>query len=306
VTEPSAPRDILIVDDEAKIRHLVGDLCRAMGVRTHAVEDGLQAMELLRAAGAPDIQVILLDLVMPRMNGFDVLLSLREEPLASNPGVVVLTSMGEPEGKAEATRLGAIDFVVKPFRVHDLRRRIERALAIIDLERRLERAAQRLQILRDTDEVTGVGATAALFHVLEAEFHAAQENGTVLTCAVVSDEGYDRTLGMAGVSGGTTRLQVVAELIGQRLREGDRVFRVDAAEFVVLLPGLAQDAAETLLRGILDDGAAHEDLGPRQLAVGLAAYPHPEIHQAGLLYRAANLALARARTGSGVRAFEAF
>lgn len=296
------PATILIVDDEPMIRNALCKLCSDMGVDTREAENGAEALEMI-AAGSIDL--VLLDLMLPRVNGFDVLRRMRETS-SGVPAVVVLTSSTEPQVQMQAIDLGALDYVTKPFRVPDLRRRIQRALAIVQLERRLDQAEVSLRQLRATDQTTGVEATSQLYRVLEAEFNAARVGERPLACVVVSDENYSQTLAQKGRGAGEQRLQVVATLIEERLRGADRVFRVDAAEFVILLPGTHRDGARRVVDKILETVADAGGVAQEDLAIAVAAYPHPELTQASLLYRAVNLTLARSRSQRGPSYFEGF
>lgn len=218
----------------------------------------------------------------------------------------MLTSASDPHSQSEALKLGAIDFVTKPFRVEDLERRIGRVMHIVSIERRLEQAEAQLKELRGVDQVTGVGAASQLYTVLEAEFHAAEAGGRALSIIVVSDEHYDLTLWSQGRPAGEARLHQLADAIEKRLRGADRVFRVDAAEFVVLLPGTAREGARAVVNKLQEAAVELGGIHPDELAVAVAVVPHPELRQASQMYRAVNMALAQARSAGQVAFFEGF
>ncbi len=294
---------VLVVDDEPAVREVLVGLVGKLGLDTREAADGETALEMV-AEGKVDL--VLLDLNMPRLSGLEFLAALREQSAGPKPAIIVLSAMTDVESRSESIKQGAIDFIEKPFRLPDVRRRIQRALTIGDLERRLEDAEDRLQALRSVDPVTGVGATSQLFRVLEAEFNAARVGERPLTCVVAADESYGRILDGAGRGAAEQRLQALAASIESKLRGADRVFRVDAAEFVVLLPGCARDGAARVVARIREAVAEQGNLDGDQLVVGVATYPHPEISQASLLYRAVNLSVAQARTSEGLCYFEGF
>lgn len=93
-----------------------------MGI--HHVTDGAQAIEFLRNAAGPDSlpQIILLDLKMPVLNGFDVLSWMRKQTFARPVPVVVVSGSAQEEDKTRAQELGAADYLVKPVTVADLHR----------------------------------------------------------------------------------------------------------------------------------------------------------------------------------------
>ena len=297
----SARGTVLIVDDEPQIRGLLAGVCRGLDLDVVQAQDGVVALD---AVDAGHVDLMLLDLFLPRLDGLGVLRALRERGLR-HPGVLVLTSATDPHSQLEATRLGAIDYVIKPFRINDISRRIERVLAIVELEHRLESAERQLEDLRERDGVTGVASAGTLFRALEQEFAEARKVDRSLACVVVSDEGYDRTLRQVGREAGEARLHTLARAIEGRRPISHRIFRIDAAEFVVLLPG-GRDTAAEAVQEIRHQARALGWTNDEDLAVGVAVYPHPELSQASLFYRAANVSLAQARTRGCDCYFEGF
>ncbi len=106
---------ILVVDDEELIRWSLSEHLKGEGYHVIQGENGVQALEQVRA-GAPDL--ILLDLKMPEMDGLTALRKLREEGYETP--VVVLTAHGGVESAVEATRLGASDYLSKPFDLREI------------------------------------------------------------------------------------------------------------------------------------------------------------------------------------------
>src|SRR4051812_25653381 len=107
-------RLILIVDDDEHTRNLLRDLCEASGFRVNLAEDGVEALEKLSADKA---DLLLLDLMMPRKDGFAVLKQVRETDGWTELPVIVLTAMGDMDGKIRGMELGADDYVTKPFKL---------------------------------------------------------------------------------------------------------------------------------------------------------------------------------------------
>ena len=109
------PSTVLIVDDEELIRWSLAEHLKGEGYDIIQGENGVQALEQVRA-GAPDL--ILLDLKMPEMDGLTALRKLREEGYETP--VVVLTAHGGVDRAVEATRLGASDYLSKPFELREI------------------------------------------------------------------------------------------------------------------------------------------------------------------------------------------
>ncbi len=295
----------LVADDDDATREVVAELCQGMGMTVMAALDGEDALAQMRER-RPD--VVLLDLNMPKLDGFGVLERLRAGDIAPMPAVIVVTASADAAGKMRGTELGAIDFVEKPFRVAELRRRIQRAVSITALEDGLRDAETTLLEMRAKDPVTGVGSFGMLSAALEAHFTCARVTGKDLSCIVVSDETFSQVLTGNGRESADERLRVIAATIEKVLRGADMVFRVDASEFVMLLPGTPPAGARRVIERV-DEALSGEGLMRGQsLAIAAATYPHPEIGQASTLYRAVNVSLAQARSHSEKRVaiFEGF
>ena len=122
---PSGPGDgiILVVDDEPLVRQLFSDLLQNAGYITHKAENGQQALEIVRRE---PVDVILLDIMMPKMSGLEVLARLGE--LAADSPVIIVTASPSSENAISALRLGAFDFIVKGFKNEAMLATVARAI----------------------------------------------------------------------------------------------------------------------------------------------------------------------------------
>lgn len=117
------PLRVLVVDDEPAIRRFLRASLTAEGYVVSEAEDGESALKLLRRNS---FDVVLLDLGLPHINGFDVILRIRDAGL--NVPIVVLSSRADEEGKVRALDLGADDYVTKPFGLDELMARLRAAV----------------------------------------------------------------------------------------------------------------------------------------------------------------------------------
>jgi len=131
----SSKSRILVVEDDAAVRRGVVDALGFHGYESFEAADGASGLELALSLG-PDL--VLLDVMMPKMDGFEVLTSLRKK----TPGlpVILLTAKGAEEDKVRGLRAGADDYVVKPFSPLELLARVEAVL---------RRSAERTQVAKD-------------------------------------------------------------------------------------------------------------------------------------------------------------
>lgn len=109
---PPPPAHILIADDDASVRRLIELVLRKDGYRLTMAANGWQALELLQTE-TPDL--LISDLNMPDLDGFQLLTALKAAPGLARLPVIVVTAAGQPGQEAEALRLGAAACVLKPF-----------------------------------------------------------------------------------------------------------------------------------------------------------------------------------------------
>ena len=139
---------VLVIDDEAPIRLLCRVNLEAAGMEVLEAEDGPRGLALARS-DAPD--VILLDVMMPGMDGWQVLEQLLDDERTSRIPIVFLTARAELRDQARGLELGGIDYVTKPFNPVDLAPLLEEVLERVSegkgQERRRERLAELRQLL---------------------------------------------------------------------------------------------------------------------------------------------------------------
>lgn len=143
---------VLIVDDEAGLRHLLGQFLRLEGHTTLTAADGAAALEVLRTTA---IDLVLLDMFMPGMNGLEVLAAMKADPALADIPVVMISADQDLDGVATCLKLGADDYLPKPFRPVILSARVSTSL-----ERRRLRANERAYQARLEAQV--IERTAAL------------------------------------------------------------------------------------------------------------------------------------------------
>jgi len=129
VRRAAIPMNILIVDDEQAIRETCAVVAEQSGMKAFSVATAEEALDLLEHSA---IDILLTDLKLPRTNGIELLKLARE--LHPEVAVVVLTQYATIESAVELTRMGAVDYVGKPFRIEELRSRLERVARAVELQ----------------------------------------------------------------------------------------------------------------------------------------------------------------------------
>ena len=129
---------VLIVDDVALNRDILEDILTDEGFETMTAENGLQAMELL-LQNHLDYDVVLLDLMMPRMDGFAVLKEMQERRWLEDTPVIVISGENDAEAEQRSLKLGAVDFIHKPFNQNVVVNRATGTAARFSYQRALKR-----------------------------------------------------------------------------------------------------------------------------------------------------------------------
>jgi len=140
---------VLIVDDEPRLLDSLAELFQSSGYEVERAADGDEALSILRGGG-PRADAVFLDLRMPRRDGLSVLKELKADEALARLPVVVVTALGGSEQTISAMKLGAYDYIAKPFDVHEVLDTAHRAVEVSELVAEVER-------LRETPAFAGRG-----------------------------------------------------------------------------------------------------------------------------------------------------
>ncbi len=175
VTPTTAPRvvaDILVVDDAPANLQLLFGMLKERGYRVRPVPSGRLALQAARAQ-PPDL--VLLDVNMPEMSGYEVCHLMKEDDALSAIPVIFISALSEPFDKLQAFSAGGVDYVTKPFHLDEVRVRIETHLALHQMADRLESQNRDLALanerLRNLEEARKVLANA-IVHDLKSPLAA--------------------------------------------------------------------------------------------------------------------------------------
>ncbi|MDD3580136.1 MAG: sigma-54 dependent transcriptional regulator [Desulfobacca sp.] len=164
---------ILVVDDEAVVRTGIAQVLASQNLEVRTAADGSQALELMAVAPAA---VVLLDIKMPGLDGMAVLKVLRREYPATQ--VIMITGYPDIEGAVECIKLGAVDYLVKPFRIDELESLVNKALNLLKEGPQPDLSAQAEPLEQGIDSI--VGDSPAMQKVFAKIRRAAPSDSTVL------------------------------------------------------------------------------------------------------------------------------
>jgi diguanylate cyclase (GGDEF)-like protein len=218
---------ILIVDDEPQNLHLLGGILR----EEHEViiaTSGREAIRRVCSETSPDL--ILLDIVMPDMDGLDVCRELKANPATEGIPIIFITARDKVADEAEGFAVGAVDYIAKPFSADIVRARVRTHLT-------LKRQADKLASLTVIDELTGLPNRRRFNQRLEDEWKRAVRSGKALTLVMIDVDHFKRYNDNYGHSAGDDCLRYVARALDKVVqRAADMVARYGGEEFVAILP----------------------------------------------------------------------
>ncbi|MDY7004574.1 MAG: PleD family two-component system response regulator [Cyanobacteriota bacterium] len=268
-----APR-ILIVDDENTIRLILHRILQKDGYQVIEANNGEQCLEICQKQLA---DMVLLDAMMPGMDGFTCCAKLHQLLGEDSPPVLMITVLDDQASVDLAFQVGATDYITKPIHWAVLRQRVRRLLqtqwAMKELRRqiekermlsdKLEKANQELERLASLDSLTMVANRRNFEKFIESEWKRSHRNSlplSIIMCDVDFFKAYNDTYGHQA---GDTCLKKIADIIMQNVnRSSDLVARYGGEEFVVVLPETdverAVYVAEKIRKSIKDAAIAHQ------------------------------------------------
>ncbi len=218
---------ILIVDDEKINLKVLADLLQDKYTLILA-KNGEQALKRVAEGVPPDL--ILLDVVMPRMSGYEVLKCLKESELSHRIPVIFVTALDSPEEEERGLKLGAVDYITKPFSPPIVQMRVHNHLRFLHQYRLLEQLAL-------LDGLTEIPNRRQFEGGFKKEYARAQRNGTPLSLTMVDVDFFKQYNDHYGHAMGDRVLQKIAGALQKSLkRPADIVARYGGEEFVMILP----------------------------------------------------------------------
>ncbi|MBF0416194.1 MAG: diguanylate cyclase [Magnetococcales bacterium] len=226
---------ILIVDDEYfNIESLVGLLKTTYKIMV--AKNGEQALRALQGDALPDL--ILLDIIMPGMDGFEVLRRLKENPHTREIPVIFLTSKNDIESESQGLYLGAVDYISKPFHTTIVHARIRTHLG-------LKRKMALLEKMVSLDGLTEIPNRRSFDSAKKREWDRAMRAGEPISLIMMDVDQFKQYNDHYGHSGGDVCLQSVARALFNCMhRPGDMVARYGGEEFVAILANTGPEGAE--------------------------------------------------------------
>jgi diguanylate cyclase (GGDEF)-like protein len=295
---------IVVADDDRLTRELLAETLRAHGFTVEPVPDGQAAVERVARGG---VDLVLLDVLMPRLSGLEACRLLKGMTQDTFLPVLLVTVKTDTASRVEGLKIGADDYVSKPFDERELTARVEAMLRIKRLHDHVVEARAKLEQLSVHDTLTSLYNYRYLHTRLTEEFKRAERYHDPLACMVIDVDRLQSHNEAYGRNQGDAVLRFVADAIRRSVREVDVVARFGGDEFLVVLPSThfagSVTVAERIFRDVVDRPFINEQGRSSRvlLSMGVALYPSRDVRTKDALLRAADTALSTAKREGGGR-----
>ncbi len=272
---------ILAVDDISTNLKLLRVILEPIGYRLTFAKGGYQALERVKVS-KPDL--ILLDLMMPDLNGLEVCKRLKSDPESTDIPIIFLTASNEQEHIVNAFESGAVDYINKPFKTAELFARIRNHLLLkhtIDKLKStqidLQNALAKVKKLANTDPLTGVLNRRSLFNFAHQEFNRVSRYGPAFSILLMDLDNFKKVNDNYGHQAGDKALCQVVKSINNTIRNVDFLGRYGGEEFMAILPEIYGEQALILAERIREMVASNSIQTDREnikltISIGVTAY----------------------------------
>ena len=290
---------IVVADDEESIRSIVGEVLEDEGYTVAVAADGKQALEAVEKGG---IHVVITDIRMPEMTGIELLEAVKKHD--ENIEVIIMTSHASIETAIKAIRLGAYDYLTKPFEdLNIIPTVVDRTIHKIKLELEVKSLLAQLEELAIKDELTGLYNRRHFQNTLETELTRASRFNNKLSMILFDVDHFKNYNDTNGHVAGDQVLKQLGALLRESGRELDLNARYGGEEFAIILVETDKNGAavkaEKVRKAIEESVFEHQEkqpLGNLTISGGFAEYPS-DADNAEALIQAADEALYRAKEG---------
>jgi len=261
---------VVVTDDSLTVRMMLKSHLEGAGYRVDVFADGEACCAFLRQA-EPLPDLVLLDVIMPGMDGTEVLRFIKEDLGRAPVPVIFLTAQGDLQDRVHGLNLGADDYIAKPFEADELMARVRAHIRIKRLQdaltehnaalvaanqekanllSELEAKNTQLAEMANTDTLTGVANRGHIEKCLADEVARACRFGATLSVGMVDIDHFKRTNDGFGHPFGDRVIREVARILSETVRQVDKVGRYGGEEFLLVLPGTGLDGAVILAERI--------------------------------------------------------
>ncbi|MCF6291091.1 MAG: diguanylate cyclase [Desulfobacterales bacterium] len=260
MSDSDSRKKILVADDDPVVLDLLASYISSLGYTPVTVKDGLAAVKELEKL---DCSIVVTDMMMPRMNGMELLRYIRRHHPRTS--VIVVTGYDRTFSYTEVIKAGASDFISKPFSADELEAKLNRVIREQELVRQLE-------LLSISDALTGLFNRRHFDAKIWEEVHRAHRQGHDAFLLLMDVDRFKEYNDQYGHPAGDQLLQTLAGILTSCIRTNvDWAFRFGGDEFSVIQAQIGWEQAMDTGRRIMEKYAEHE-FSTTSLSVGVARF----------------------------------
>lgn len=239
---------VLVVDDNPQNLKVLGNILKEnTDYNLSFAMSGEEALDYIKK-NVPDM--VLLDVMMPGMDGFKVCTKIRESENAAEVPVLFITAKSEPEDIIKGFKVGGVDYITKPFNEAELLMRInthmelKRARDLLEEKNReLIEAYGKIEHLALTDTLTGIANRRYITNLMGKEASRSRRNGALFSLIMCDIDFFKKVNDTYGHDTGDYVLCEVSRIIQENIRKQDIVSRWGGEEFLIMLPETGGESA---------------------------------------------------------------
>ncbi len=234
-------KTILAVDDTAMNLDILEELLEQYDVIT-----AISGEDALKIVNEEEIDLILLDIMMPNMDGYEVCKQLKENQITKDIPIIFITAKTDEDSIEKAYDLGGTDYVTKPFRAKELLSRVKKELKYQDM-------VKELKLLASTDAMTKLYNRRYFEKVALYIFNLAKRDTKDLSLIMIDIDDFKNVNDTYGHKVGDDVIIELANILLETQRKSDIICRYGGEEFVILLSNTSIDGANTVAQKLRED-----------------------------------------------------
>jgi diguanylate cyclase (GGDEF)-like protein len=232
-TQGDSPISVLVIEDHPDQRDLLAIVLQREGYRVVTAANGQEALEKLESE---QIQIALSDIMMPKMDGFELIKQVRSNAALKSLYLILITARIQEGDRVRGLDLGADDYITKPFSFSELLARVRVGTRVVQYQQHLEHQSQ-------VDALTGLFNRRAFEKKIQEEFERSKRYHSPLSLLILDLDNFKGINDTYGHPGGDAALVKIAETLKDKTRQSDFPSRFGGEEFVLVLPETDQEHA---------------------------------------------------------------
>ena len=229
----NTPLTVLVIEDHPDQRDLLAIVLQREGYRVITAANGVEALEKLESE---PIQIALSDIMMPKMDGFELIKRIRGNPSLKSIYMILITARIQEGDRVRGLDLGADDYITKPFSFSELLARVRVGSRVVHYQQHLEYQTQ-------VDSLTGLFNRRAFEKKIQEEFDRSLRYHSAFSLLILDVDNFKTINDTYGHHGGDAVLVKISETLRDKTRKSDFPSRYGGEEFVLILPETDLDNA---------------------------------------------------------------